>query len=74
MVELGLVVPTEREETIVVEAVELGTTVRMVKVGGTAFRCPKQALYAEAALRSTVGQDAYMHPRATSPSDSPLKL
>lgn len=51
----------------------LGTTVRAVFVGRTAFFCPKQTLYAEAAA-SMLEQEAYTQPSATSPSDSPMVL
>lgn len=53
IVELGEVVATGREEIVVIETDELlATTVRADSVGGTAFLCPKQMLYADAALRS----------------------
>lgn len=74
IVGLGLVVTTGREDSIVEEPVEvLGDTVTAVRVGVTALLCPRQTLYAAAAPMSEE-QDAYMHPRATSPSDFPSKL
>lgn len=51
----------------------LGTTVRAVLVGRTAFFCPKQTLYAGPAA-SMLEQEAYTHPKATSPNDSPAML
>lgn len=58
---------------VVCEDAIVATTVMAVCVGRTASLCPKQMLYDEDAL-SIVGHDEYMHPRATSPSDSPLML
>ena len=61
------------EEREVVLEVPLGTTVRAVFVGNTAFFWPRQTLYADAAA-SMLPHEAYTQPRATSPSDSPMVL
>jgi hypothetical protein len=49
-------------------------TVRAVRVAGTASLCPRQTLYADDALLSTAGQEAYIQRRATSPRLSPPVL
>lgn len=51
----------------------VGPTVIAVRVGLTAFFCPKQMLYVAGAW-SIVGQDEYMHRRAASPRVSPSSL
>lgn len=61
------------EVRVVVLDVLLGTTVRAVLVGKTAFFCPRQTLYADAA-NSILPHDAYTQPSATSPRDSPMVL
>lgn len=74
IVGLGVVVMDGRDDSMVLELLIVeGRTVTTVKVGETALSCPRQTLYAAEVLLSE-GQDAYMHPRATSPSDSPPKL
>jgi hypothetical protein len=74
IVELGDVVAGGRDDSMVCELVGVGgRTVSTVKVGETALSCPRQTLYASEVLLSE-GQETYMHPRATSPRDSPLKL
>lgn len=74
IVDLDVVVAAGRDDSIVVELVEVGgRTVTTVKVGDTALICPRQTLYASEVVLSE-GQDVYMHPRATSPKDTPLKL
>lgn len=74
IVELGFVVTTGMEEDMVVETVQPLAGTMAVNVGVTAFACPTQMRYAEVAVLSQVEQDAYMHERQTSPSDSPVKL
>lgn len=61
------------EELGVVLDMLLGTTVRAVLVGETAFFWPRQTLYADAAV-SMLPQEAYTQPKATSPNDSPVVL
>ena len=81
----GVIVACDVRVAEAVEAVEavdvrvdvldvlLGTTVRAVLVGKTAFFCPRQTLYADAA-KSMLPHDAYTQPSATSPRDSPMVL
>lgn len=71
---VGVVVMTGREDSVDDEVTgDLDGTVKAVRVGATALSWPRQTLYAVAALLAEE-QDAYMHPRATSPSVSPVKL
>lgn len=70
--EVSVVVGNVEEREGVLEVL-LGTTVRAVLVGKTAFFWPRHTLYADAAV-SMLPHEAYTHPRATSPSDSPLVL
>jgi hypothetical protein len=77
----GVIVACDVRVAEAVEAIEvrvvldvlLGTTVRAVLVGKTAFFCPRQTLYADAA-NSILPHDAYTQPSATSPRDSPMVL